>query len=507
MFATIVTPHPSAATSGQTSATGSPAAIVPTSTPRRESRPVPSSLPPQTTGDPTTGAGRAREKAGACIGRILAIDDDRNLLQNFSMALGADGYQMVTADTLAEGLRLAATEPFQVCLLDRDIGYESGTEALPKLRELAPLMRIIMVTGHADVSAAVDAISHGASDYLVKPCSPAQLRIAVARQLDTRRMLDKLDGYEREARDRTPTALGSRNPAMRQVIEMAQQVARTDANILLLGESGTGKGVLARAVHEASPRREAAMVTVNCPSLSTELLESELFGHNKGAFTGASQATVGRVTHADGGTLLLDEIGDFPLSLQPKLLRFIQDKEYERVGDPQTRRADARIVAATNRDLEQMVKDGSFRLDLLYRLNVIAITIPPLRERLEDLEDLANGFVRRFSGSYGLPARRLSKAALHRMLAYRWPGNVRELQNMMERAVILCREEEIGAELLALDSAGPAEAQVGAPMSLAQLERLHIERVLATCESLEAAARTLGIDSSTLYRKRKAFGL
>ena len=439
-------------------------------------------------------------------GRILAIDDDVRLLQNFAMALESDGYSVETAETLADGLRLAATRPFHVCLLDHNIGYDSGIDALPRLRELAPLMRVIMVTGNAAVDDAVKAIALGASDYLVKPCSPDQLRISVARQVDTRRILDRLESFEREAGVSTPE-LGSKNKAMQAAIDMALQVARTDANLLLLGESGTGKGVIAKAVHRASPRAAGALVTVNCPSLSAELMESELFGHSKGSFTGAVQNTVGRVTHADGGTIFLDEVGDFPMPLQPKLLRFIQDKEYERVGDPVTRKADARIVAATNRDLDTMVKDGQFRLDLLYRLNVISITLPPLRERPEDLEDLATDFVRRYAGDYGLPARRLSPSALSQLRAYAWPGNVRELQNMMERAVILCRSEEIGPELLALSAAGRSDPQPGMAISLDELERLHIERILASSESLDAAARTLGIDASTLYRKRKLFGL
>lgn len=442
-------------------------------------------------------------------GRILAIDDDRELLENFSLCLSREGYRVTTAETVDEGIRLAATLPFQVCLLDRNIGYDSGLDALPKLRELAPLMRVIMVTGHSGVNEAIETIAQGASDYLVKPCSPEQLRIAVARQIDTRRMIDRLDALERESSAETPQ-LNSRNDAMRAAINLALQVATTDANILLLGESGTGKGVIARAIHDASNRAAGSLVTVNCPSLSAELLESEMFGHIKGSFTGASQTNVGRVSHADGGTIFLDEVGDFPLTLQPKLLRFIQDKEYERVGDPVTRKVDARIIAATNHDLDAMVKTGQFRLDLLYRLNVIAITLPPLRERIEDLEDLATGFIRRFAASYGMPARRLSAAALSQLQMYSWPGNVRELQNMMERAVILCRSEEVGTELLALgrqDNIKQEAVAPGAAMSLEMLERMHIERVLATSENLDAAAKTLGIDASTLYRKRKAYKL
>lgn len=448
------------------------------------------------------------KKEEPVAGRILAIDDDPTLLANFALCLGKSGYRVTTAETLEEGLRLAATLPFQVCLLDRNIGYDSGLDALPKLRELAPLMRVIMVTGHAGVDEAINAISQGASDYLVKPCSTEQLRIAVARQMDTRRMIDRLDTLERET-SHEATILSSKNKAMQDAIKLAMHVAGTDANILLLGESGTGKGVIARAIHDASNRATGSLVTVNCPSLSAELLESEMFGHIKGSFTGASQTNVGRVSHADGGTIFLDEVGDFPLTLQPKLLRFIQDREYERVGDPVTRKADVRIIAATNHDLESMVKEGLFRLDLLYRLNVIAITLPSLRERIEDLEDLASRFITRFASNYGRPARRLSPAALSRLQMYSWPGNVRELQNMMERAVILCHSEEVGAELLAF--AGPEnklqDSLPGAATTLEALERMHIERVLASSENLDSAAKTLGIDASTLYRKRKAYNL
>jgi NtrC-family two-component system response regulator AlgB len=452
------------------------------------------------------------QSPAAPLGRILAIDDDRELLENFGLCLESSGFRVHTASTLQDGMRLAASQPFHVCLLDRSIGAESGMDALPRLRELAPQMRVIMVTAHSRVDDAVRAIAEGAADYLVKPCSPEQLRVAVARQMDTRRMLEKLERLEREG-PRERAAPTSRNPAMARVLALAEQVARTDANILLLGESGTGKGVLANALHEWSPRAAAPMATINCPSLPAELLESELFGHAKGSFTGATQSTQGRVSNADGGTLFLDEVGDFPLALQPKLLRFIQDKEYERIGDPVTRRADVRIVSATNRDLDAMVRDNSFRLDLLYRLNVISLVLPPLRERPEDLEDLALGFIARYARSYHLPAARLAPSALARMRSYAWPGNVRELQNVMERAVILCPGEEIGADLLSLGSApagagDPAAAiSPGAPITLDELERRHIEAVLANAETLDAAARTLGIDSSTLYRKRKAYGL
>ena len=448
----------------------------------------------------------ARSKA--LKGRILAIDDDRELLANFAACLELEGHKVVTAEKLSDGLRLAATQPFHVCLLDRSIGRDSGLDALPRFRELAPAMRVIMVTAHAGVPEAVKAISEGACDYLVKPCSPDQLRIAVARQLDTRRLLDRLDSLEREA-SADGVRMASRNARMNEALRIADQVAQTDANVLLLGESGTGKGVLAAAIHAAGPRARATLATVNCPALSAEMIEAELFGRAAVPGEGGSPATLGRIAHAEGGTLFLDEIGDFPLPLQPKLLRFIQDKEYERVGDPVTIKADTRIIASSNHDLQQMVEEGAFRLDLLHRLNVVSITLPPLRERPEDIEPLAQSFLERYAAAYGMPARGLSAAALSLMADYRWPGNVRELQNIVERAVILCPEAQVGPEYLAISrpvSAAPAVVP-GAPYSLEELERMHIQSVLAKCQTLEAAARTLGIDSSTLYRKRKAYGV
>jgi len=285
-------------------------------------------------------------------------------------------------------------------------------------------------------------------------------------------------------------------------------VAATDANILILGESGSGKGELARAIHGWSKRAKKSCVTINCPSLSAELMESELFGHSRGAFTGATENTLGRISQADGGTLFLDEIGDFPLILQPKLLRFIQDKEYERIGDPVTRNADVRILAATNRDLAGMVAQGTFREDLLYRLNVIVLNLPPLRERAEDIIGLAERFLARFVKDYGRPARGFTEEARALLRRYSWPGNVRELRNVIERASIICNLELIGVEQLAIGGQTTSSApRIGEAMSLEELEKAHIAAVMASSTTLDQAAKTLGIDASTLYRKRKQYSL
>jgi NtrC-family two-component system response regulator AlgB len=293
------------------------------------------------------------------------------------------------------------------------------------------------------------------------------------------------------------------------VLQTLRQVADTDATVLILGESGTGKGVAARTVHNCSPRAKENFSTVSCPSLSAELLESELFGHKKGAFTGAVENKLGRVDQAEGGTLFLDEVGDVPLALQPKLLRFIQDREFERVGDPITRHANVRIVAATNRDLAEMVKDGRFREDLLYRLNVISVFMPPLRERPEDLALLAERFLMRYAANYRRPARSFTPAALEAIAGYSWPGNIRELQNVIERAVILCPNDTVDVDQLSIAESAERKSRprIGDALSLEDVERSHIRGVMASSPSLDTAAKTLGIDVSTLYRKRKEYGL
>ena len=446
----------------------------------------------------------------AVRGRILLVDDDKSILRTFRYCLEDDGYAVTTAQNSEQALAQANVAVFDLCFLDLNLGEESGLELLPQLRETAPWMRIVMATAQSDVGTAVKAIHAGATDYLVKPCSPEQLRLCADQQVQTRHMELRLKELEQETSQQQRGELASANPAMSAVVQMAKQVAATDANILLSGESGTGKGMLAKAIHQWSARSKSGFVTINCPSLSPELMESELFGHTKGAFTGATESTAGRVSQANGGTLFLDEIGDFPLSLQPKLLRFIQDKEYERVGDPVTRTADVRIIAATNRDLAEMVKEKTFREDLYYRLNVINMTLPPLRERPEDVLALGEGFLARYISAYRRPARRFSAEAKRLLQRYPWPGNVRELQNVIERASIICESPEVGIAHLGIGDAGGergSRPRAGDHISLDDLERAHITALIANMDSLDEAARLLGIDVSTLYRKRKQYGI
>jgi two-component system, NtrC family, response regulator AlgB len=442
--------------------------------------------------------------------RVLIVDDDASLARSFCSCLEDAGHRCTIATDADQAFALVRQSTFDVCLLDLRLGQTSGLELIPQLRHLAPWLRIVMVTGHGSIDTALKAMRAGASDYLVKPCSLVQLRAMVEAQtvaVNEQRRIDNVLVSD----SRNPLlSFDSENAGMKHVLETVNRVADTNATVLILGESGTGKGVVANALHAFSPRAARPFTTVSCPSLSSELLESELFGHKKGAFTGAIENKLGRVEYAEGGTLFLDEVGDIPLALQPKLLRLLQEREYERVGDPISRKADVRIVAATNHDLEELVKQGQFREDLLYRLKVISIRMPPLRDRIEDIAQLADAFLVRFAQQHHRSARNFSADALDAIRRYSWPGNVRELQNVIERAVILATGESIDAMQLGIQGnadALPAAPAVGDIVSLQEIERAHIMRVVARSPSLESAAQTLGIDVSTLYRKRKQYGM
>jgi len=443
--------------------------------------------------------------------RALLIDDDSSALRQYRWALEDAGFVIATATSIASARERLAQGLFDICTLDLHLGEDFGLDLLPELRALAPWMRVVVLTSVSELQTAVNAMQKGACDYLVKPCTPEQLVATIERASEARRLELKVDRLQQQIdQGGAEVELQSLHPEMAKLLELVRSVADTDANILILGESGTGKGVIARAAHQWSPRRAAPFGTINCPSLSAELLESELFGHAKGAFTGAVEQRKGRVQAAEGGTLFLDEIGDFPPSLQPKLLRFIQDREYERVGDPTTRSANVRFVAATNRDLPEMIRSGTFREDLYYRLNVITVTLPPLRERSEDIEMLAQRFLERIALNYRRPARRFSAEAIAALKAWRWPGNIRELRNLIERVAILATEAEVGIVQLPAEIIGnsqPVGPRIGAAVTLEELEHAHLRAIIASAESLEAAATILGIDASTLYRKRKQFGL
>jgi NtrC-family two-component system response regulator AlgB len=368
---------------------------------------------------------------------------------------------------------------------------------------------VIVITAYATIDTAVDAIKRGATDYLPKPFTPQQIRHVVDQSIKQRDLKTRLLDLEGRLREATPAIdLETNSPKIRSLLDVAAKAAVSDVPVLLRGESGTGKSVLARAIHSMSPRSHAPFVVVNCPTLSEELLASELFGHARGAFTGAVRDQPGRVEAAEGGTLFLDEIGEITPSLQAKLLRFLEDKEFERIGENKTRRADVRMVAATNRDLQDHVQKGHFREDLLYRLNVIDLQLPPLRERPEDILRLARRFLLFFATAARRRPPELSKAAEDTLLAYTWPGNIRELRNAIERAVILWPAQVIEPDAFPAQMSthgrgrGP---QLGGDFSLEEIEREHISRVVARTPTLEDAAAVLKIDASTLWRKRKKY--
>ena len=439
---------------------------------------------------------------------VLVIDDEKNIRTMLSVCLEEAGCIVTAVSSAEAALDALRHQPFELAFLDLRLGDVNGLEVIPKLLAESPQLSIVAITAYATFETAVEAIKRGASDYVPKPFTPAQIRHVVEQVVEQRATALRVADLEQQLLEAVPEAdLATESPKMRAVLETLTRAAAADVAVLLRGENGTGKGVLARALHAQSPRRAHPFVVVNCPTLSEELLASELFGHTKGAFTGAVRDQAGRVESAQGGTLFLDEIGEISPGLQAKLLRFLQDKEFERVGESLTRHADVRLVAATNRDLESDVKNGRFREDLLYRLNVIELHIPPLRERPEDLLPLAHKFLEFFARPARRPTPELSPAAAAALQSYAWPGNIRELRNAIERAVILWPAQVIEPaafpERIAAHST--STARLGADFTLEAVEREHILQVIARSPTLEDAARILGIDSSTLWRKRKRY--
>jgi NtrC-family two-component system response regulator AlgB len=445
--------------------------------------------------------------------RVLIVDDEPNIRRTLRVTLEGMGHSVEEASSAREALAEAARGPFDVALVDLRLGDGSGLDLFEPLLAESPRLALVVITAFASIDSALDALRRGAFDYLPKPFTPGQVRGVLERVASVRGLRDRVADLEERVRLEVPEAdLQGRDPEVRRVLDLARRVAPHSAAVLLRGENGTGKGVLARALHAWSKRPDGPFVTVHCPSLSAELLESDLFGHARGAFTGAIRDAAGKVAAAEGGTLFLDEIGDLPLSLQPKLLRFLQERKYERVGETNTRSADVRLVAATNRDLESLVVSGGFREDLLYRLNVVEMTLPPLRKR-SDVADLADHLLTFFARQVGRTLTGFTTEARAALSRHAWPGNLRELRNAIERAAILAEGPEIGLADLperiipkALDDPGQAVA-LGSFASLEVLEAEHIRRILASTPSREEAARVLGIDPSTLYRKRKQYGL
>jgi NtrC-family two-component system response regulator AlgB len=452
----------------------------------------------------------------------LIIDDDPGVRQSLRLCLESDNARVLGVGTSSGALDALERSRFDVVFLDLWLQSESGLAVLPEILRRQPGIGVIVVTAFATFESAVEAMKMGAVDYLPKPFTPEQVR-AAARRIVTANVLkrqltelqNRLDQSEGESTFET------RSPAFAAFLENAGRAAASDAVLLLRGESGTGKSVFARWIRKQSRRADGPFVTVHCPMLSGDLMSSTLFGHKKGAFTGAVDDAVGKVEEAEGGTLLLDEVADLSADAQARLLRFLQDRTYERLGEAKERRADVRLIAATSRPLEDEVRAGRFREDLSFRLNVITMTLPPLRDRREDLMPLAQHYLQFFERRQGRPNLVFSPRCEQVIVSHSWPGNLRQLRNSVERAVILSPANVIepadlgladAASQAGIESSPPAAGNrtkiaLGDNIPLEEIEREHLAQVVARAASFEAAAHVLGIDVTTLQRKRKRYGL
>jgi two-component system response regulator AtoC len=451
--------------------------------------------------------------------RVLVVDDKENILKLFARILG-DGYRLTTAADGARAISLLATQPFDVVVTDLRMPGADGFEVLRAVKATAPETEVIMMTAYATVGDAVEAMRQGAYDYLQKPFDPDDASLVVARALERRRLrAAAAPAPEGEGR-RAYHGLVGQGAAMRQVYTMLEQASRLDITVLLHGETGTGKELAARAVHACSARAGRRFVPVNCGALPAELVESELFGHARGAFTGATALKRGLFEEAEGGTIFLDEIGDLPLAVQVKLNRVLQEREARRVGDTAAYRVDVRVIAATHRDLKAEVQAGRFREDLFYRLNVFPVVLPPLRERREDVPSLAAHFLEKHARVLGRPLTGFDAAALLALSGYAWPGNVRELENAVERAVAVARGPLIQASELPADVSGARDGPVPAGQ-LARLpyrEAIELARHRTTRDYLAALLRELdgnvtraaeraGMARESLHRLLKRHGV
>jgi two-component system response regulator HydG len=439
-------------------------------------------------------------------GKILIVDDEGVVRNSLTEWFSSEGYATKGVQNGREALDIVDRQDFDVALVDLKMPGMDGVELQRQLRDKDPELTVIMMTGFGTVETAVQALKQGAYDYLTKPIDPDELQHTVEKALEHRRARQENVQLRECLEEIFPsTAMIGKSQAMKRVVELVEMVAPTPATVLITGESGTGKEIVARAIHAASPRRHMPMVVIHCGALTETLLESELFGHERGAFTGAQNRKKGKFELAEGGTVFLDEIADISLKTQTDLLRVLQEREIVRVGGNETVKVDFRCIAATNKDLKTMVEAGSFRPDLYYRLNVVSIEMPPLRKRKDDVPLLIDYFLQKFSQAMNRPVPELAPEALQLLLNYDWPGNVRELENAIERALVIRRGNRIEAADFPFQLAQPLKAN---GRSLEEVERTHIEGVVKeTSGNLSQAARILHIDRTTLYNKLRRYGL
>ena len=447
---------------------------------------------------------------------ILIVEDEAKMRRVLEIMLAGDGYRIDTAEDGLKALSLCEKNSYSLIVTDLKMAPMDGLALMKKLRKVSPDVPVIVVTAFGSVETAVEAMKEGAFDYITKPFDREEIRILVSKALSYG-SLRKENTYLREEVRRRATfeAFVGNSPNMREIYTLAGRVAGTNSTVLITGESGTGKDLLARAIHHASPRNSGPFIAINCASIPETLLESELFGFEKGAFSGADRMKPGRLEVAEHGTLFLDEIGDMPHSLQAKLLRVLQDKSFERLGGTKTIEVDVRIIAATNKNISALVQEGRFRDDLFYRLSVFPIHIPPLRERRDDISLLAVYFLRRFNDEMGKSIQGFSDDALNMLVSYAWPGNVREFQNIVERAVILCKDGKIGPGDIVLGTVAPADplnkyCSLIPPegISLEEVEKgLIVAALQMTGNNQVKAANLLKITRNTLRYRMEKFGI
>ena len=457
------------------------------------------------------------------MSKILLIEDDETMRDGMSQVLKKAGHEVTDVSNGPAGVEFCGKESFDLVITDYKMQEMNGLEVLEQVNSIDGDIDTILITAYGTIDMAVEAMRKGAADYVTKPFSPGEFNVKVEKVLKFREArqagarLDEENKYLREEIDiqyNFGEIVGS-SEKMLTVFEMIQKVARSDSSVLIYGESGTGKELVARAIHFQSHRKERPFVKVNCGALAEGVLESELFGHEKGSFTGAVKRRRGRFELADKGTIFLDEIGDVPLSTQVKLLRVLQERELERVGGEETMQVDVRVITATNKNLMAMVEDGKFREDLYYRLNVVPVNLPPLRDRLEDTPMLVEHFLRKKSSQLNKDLPRVNERALQELMNYSWPGNIRELENVIERAVVLCEREEIGLNDLPILLGDPSRTTLrllreDLPLveALEDLERQLIGRALEKAKGVKTeAARILGLKTSALYYKLEKYDM
>jgi two-component system NtrC family response regulator len=448
--------------------------------------------------------------------RILVVDDDDSLRRVLQVELEQDGYSVVTAASAQQAFSLLQLRGYDLVITDLRMPGLSGIEVLKQVKSQYPETVVIVLTAFGSVETAVEAMKAGAYDFLTKPVHPDELSLVVARALDHLRLIEEVRALRANLNQKYGFEnIRGNSDALLHVLDVAARAARTNSTLLIRGETGTGKELLARAIHFNSSRKDGPLITINCGAIPKDLLESELFGHKKGAFTGAVGDKKGKIEMADGGTLFLDEIGEIPPELQVKLLRLIQEGEIEKIGSEVGHHVDVRIIAATHRDLQAMIEDGTFREDLYYRLAVIPLVLPPLRERAEDISDLVQCFFAKSQQKNGRPNLVMPPALLPYFVRYRWPGNVRELENAVERVVVLTRGDEVTLhdlpEFLREERAGVDALEIGLPPQGISLEAIEKELILKALEKCDwnqtHAARYLDISRKTLIYRMERHGI